>query len=545
MTAAPRVVTGGIETTFGEGMRLRVTPKPEPDESLIGYLLRLAERNGYETATVILLLAGFDVNALRNCQFAFRGQDDLSPLSLLTGCSVQMLACLRYAPAPSETTAYRYLIFGKPVQRYFINARRPKVCPECLRESAYCRKVWELAPVTACPRHSRMLLDECPGCRARVSWIRSSVSVCPCGFDWREASPCPVAPSEPSVAGRVHRLCNLPSGGNASGVTAGASPLDKLDLEHSLSALSFVAAQRVGLIDTTGKFSVKGRSNAELHELFTRAEAVFESWPANFEDFLDWRRARPNDSASSTGLHKDFGTLYHGLYFNLPDAAFDFIRGAFEEYVGRRWSGGYAGVIKRRKGVVLKDRKYTTKTEARNRLRVDPSYIDRLVETGRLNALVQTRGKRRMYLIELASLEKLELEFQESLTVEEAAEMLNIGVTAIPDLIRYQCLTPHRGPDVDGLPFWKFTKEAINELLNSLESRVSQESNQSATDDVDFSTALRALSRRHYSVGSFLRAILDGKISPCVRRGGAGVKSLVFSKVNIKTLCVVGGHHER
>lgn len=88
------------------------------------------------------------------------------------------------------------------------------------------------------------------------------------------------------------------------------------------------------------------------------------------------------------------------------------MRRAFEAYVGRRWSGGYAATIRRRKGAVLNDRKYATKTEARIKLRVDASYIDRLIEGGKLNALVRMRGKKRMYLIELASLAKLEHEFQ-------------------------------------------------------------------------------------------------------------------------------------
>lgn len=521
-------------------MRLRVTPNPEPDESLLGYVLRLTERNCYETPAVILALTCSDKSVLYNCQFVFGAQWDLTALSRLTGRAVSTLSALRYASAPSETSVYRYFVFGSPARRYFINVRRPKICPGCLRESAYCRKVWELAPVTACPHHRRMLLDVCPGCGGRVSWVRSSVSACPCGYDWREAFASPVGDSELGVARRVHRLCDLPVGKDFPGVKTDSNPLDKLDLEHSLSALSFIAAQRAGLIDTTGKFSIKGKRNAELHDLFTRAAAVFEAWPTNFDDFLDWRRTQPNGSTSRTGLHKDFGTLYHGLYFNLSSDGFGFMRRAFEDYVGRRWSGGYAGVIKRRKGAVLKDRKYTTKTEARNRLRIDASYIDRLVETGRLNALVQTRGKRRMYLIELVSLEKLELEFQESLTVEEAAEMLNVGVAVIPDLIRHRCLTPHRGPNIDGLPFWKFTKGAVKELLDGLESRVSQEPDRSSTDDVDFSTALRALSRRRYGLGSFLRAILDGHISPHGKGGGAGVKSLVFRRVDIKTLCAIG-----
>jgi hypothetical protein len=331
----------------------------------------------------------------------------------------------------------------------------------------------------------------------------------------------------------------LPFGETTSDIRAGTNPLNGLDLECSLSALSFVAAQRVGLIDTTGKFSIKGRSNVELHDLFTRAETVFEEWPANFEDFLDWRRTRPSDSGASTGLHKDFGTLYHGLYYNLSDAAFDFMRRAFEDYVGRRWSGGYAATIRRRKGAVLKDRKYVTKTEARNRLRIDAAYVERLVEAGRLEGLVRTRGNRRMYLIESAGLDKLELEFRESLNAAEAAELLNVEKTAVADLVRHQCLIPHRGPDMDGLPYPKFTRSAVKELLDRLESRLLQEKGRDNSDVIDFSTALQVLSGGRLGIGGFIRHVLDGNLRPCGKSGGGGVRSFLFKKNDVAALCRV------
>lgn len=521
-------------------MRLNVTPKPEPDESPIGYALRLTERNGYETPTVILQLAGLGISSLHNCQFVFGGQWDVSPLSRLTGAAVPMLSRLRYAAATSESSAHRFLVFGSPVRRYFINAKLPKVCPDCLREDGYCRKVWELAPITACPRHRRMLLDECPGCRRRINWFREMVSVCPCGYDWRKAPPSPVEDSGLHAVRRVHRLCCLPLEEDLSGAGTEQTPVAGLDLEHYLYALSFIAGQREGALDATGKlFAVsrrRDRRNADLHDAFAGAAAVLEDWPMNFERFLDWRRTRPNDSGSLTGLHKDFGSLYPGLYFNLPQPPFDFMRRAFENYVLSRWSGGYAGVIGRRKGAVLSGKRYASKTEARNRLRVDASYIDGLIAAGRLEAVTRTRGKKRMYLIERASLERLELELRDSLTVEEVAEVLNVDVRVVPNLVCHGCLTPHRGPSIDGLPFWKFHRSAAEELIGRLEKSVPQRPGRGTAGCVGFSTALGALSRRGYRLWSFLRAILDGQIIPYGRGGGRGVKSLVFRREDVSAL---------
>jgi len=512
---------------------LRITARPKRDESPAGYVLRLAELNGYESPWPVLCLSGLGKN-FHNFQFVFGDQWDVGLLADVAGVARSELSALKYGAAPAENSVHRYEVFGSPIPRYFIRPKQPKVCPECLRESGYCRKAWELAPVTACPIHRRLLMDECPNCKRPVSWIRGEVSVCPCRYDWRETTLAPVEDSELSVVRRVYRLCNLD--GVASPGKAEESPLDPLDLEHTLSALFFVAAQHSGVIDTTGKFSVKGRRNAELHDLITRSARVFDAWPKNFEVFLEWRRAQPNNSKLRTGLHRDFGTFYHGLYFNLAARDFDFMRRAFEDYVAGRWTGGYAATITRRKGVVLKDRRYVTKTEARNRLRVEALYIDRLIEAGRLDAVVRERGKKRMYLIELDGLERLELEFRELLAAEEVAEMLRVSVTVIDDLVSYLCLIPHRGPTVDGLPFWKFAKGTVNELLDRLGNLTPREPAPAASETVDFSTALRALSRRRYGVASFLRAILDGRIIPCGKGKGGGIKSMLFRKEDVAAL---------
>src|SRR5262245_140969 len=48
------------------GEQLLRTPPPQPDESLMGYILRLAESNYYATPKWILDLAGLKVDNLRN-----------------------------------------------------------------------------------------------------------------------------------------------------------------------------------------------------------------------------------------------------------------------------------------------------------------------------------------------------------------------------------------------------------------------------------------------------------------------------------------------
>src|SRR5205085_8872177 len=136
---------------------------------------------------------------------------NLITLSHLTGVDENALASLMYAPAriSKERMMGDYYVFGSPIQHYVIRLSNPKICPGCLSEFGYARKVWELGIVTVCPFHKSKLLDTCPNCQKKVSWIRKQISVCRCGFDWRDYIPPHVGDLELTVTRQVHWLCNL------------------------------------------------------------------------------------------------------------------------------------------------------------------------------------------------------------------------------------------------------------------------------------------------------------------------------------------------
>jgi hypothetical protein len=181
---------------------------------------------------------------------------------------------------------------GAQVPQYMVRLRYPKVCPLCLRTKQYARKIWDLSPVTACPIHRCLLLDECPACRKRISWCRRKVSCCRCEFDWREYSSPPVEGLELNVAGRIHLLCKQPIHRTYKECSEIKNPLPKLDLKHFLSAVFFIASQFKGRIDTKGKHLAPSIRNAELHSLLGKAWSVFEDWPYNYFSFLEWRRTQ-------------------------------------------------------------------------------------------------------------------------------------------------------------------------------------------------------------------------------------------------------------
>lgn len=63
----------------------------------------------------------------------------------------------------------------------FLNRMAPRICPECLVEGEICRLSWDFSFVTACPRHGKLLIDQCPGCLKQLNWQRPAVDICNCG----------------------------------------------------------------------------------------------------------------------------------------------------------------------------------------------------------------------------------------------------------------------------------------------------------------------------------------------------------------------------
>src|SRR2546423_690370 len=159
--------------TYNKSPQLLKTPVPRPDESLMGYILRLTEENGYNTPSWIFELAGLRVSVAHGGKAAlYRADFDSDTLRSLTGLSLSEIEKLRYRIIDFGNTIQ---IFNKPVSANFIRFCFPKICPACLKEDNYYRSVWDLLPYTACPTHRVILIDKCPNCDQRISWVRKKV----------------------------------------------------------------------------------------------------------------------------------------------------------------------------------------------------------------------------------------------------------------------------------------------------------------------------------------------------------------------------------
>ncbi len=74
-------------------------------------------------------------------------------------------------------------MFGELWNRKSIQRSHRQWCPDCIREHAYHRSLWDVVALQHCVRHSRALQKECPRCKSRVHWHMRRPDRCICGED--------------------------------------------------------------------------------------------------------------------------------------------------------------------------------------------------------------------------------------------------------------------------------------------------------------------------------------------------------------------------
>lgn len=423
-------------------------------------------------------------------------------------------------------------MYGAPVPQYMLRARHPKVCPACLREDRYARRIWDLSPVTTCPLHRCLLLDECPNCSRRLSWVRYKVSSCSCDFDWRRSETPTVSDPELEVSRQIYLRCKLQHGKGNAERKAKDNPLSKLGLKDFLSALFFIASQYAGVMDTKGKHLAPSMRSSKLHPLLCKAATVYEDWPNNYFSFLDWRRAQVPETKFAEGVRRDFAGYKSALYTQLASNRFNYMRSAFEEYLSSRWDGGYTAHLRRLSEPVRRSGKYVSRREAKKLLRVGVIGVDSLIAAGKLKAVVRYRKGGRLILIERTPLLAFKSELEQSIYLKQVEKFLGISRRRVLELVDGGLLIPLRGPNVDGCSDWKFRKKDVDSLLARVEKKLTTAKPEPCTT-VSFLMAFRNLTRVNVGIAQFLQAILEDEVIPCEKTAKPGLAAFLFSKADV------------
>ena len=183
------------ESWFFDTLPLR--PEPFLGECLSGYLLRLADLNGYDIFWDMvgdLFLTWDAPQQIHKLKWEYPLKE-WGRIPLRTGLKPSELTQLTMLPWVRKFRVLPRLdssIYMSP-GHFLKNLVNPvlRVCPFCLQSQPYLRLIWRLLPVTACLEHGCLLQENCSACGAMLTPVSQDHRHlhCPtCGADLRSLS---------------------------------------------------------------------------------------------------------------------------------------------------------------------------------------------------------------------------------------------------------------------------------------------------------------------------------------------------------------------
>lgn len=317
------------------GSRALIRVPPHRNESLRGYLMRVAAKNDIRHADEVLERVFGESRIRVTPARAMRLAD-------YCRCDVPEFIQLFGIEQRTVDNERQWQLGGEYVTKdYFTRMHRPSVCPMCLLEGSVLKGQWELTFYVVCPRHSIALVEFCPRCARRLTPHRRVFERCDCGF-LLERAPLAVAPPEMLfVAALVERrleglqFLSLPEGG----LRADTEALERL-AGLSLDAL-FKTLWILGHLAEAGRELLLGHGRSRpgavaALDLVRGALSLLAHWPNRFLRLLEERK----EEFDREGLHSPSAYLMplrRYLESEFPAGEAAFVHAAYSRFVLDAW----------------------------------------------------------------------------------------------------------------------------------------------------------------------------------------------------------------
>ncbi|AIL59265.1 TniQ family protein [Pseudomonas alkylphenolica] len=465
------------------------------DESLNGYLLRLAEENFLGSTTALLRPIGIRLKA----QYS---QRELQAIAEYHGLELQRLQCLAGFPA----------LNGSLQSGAFMRKAATAVCPECLRQEGYIRQAWHHELFTACPTHQLLLMDQCPECDAPAELNRGAVSRCRCGYALSEAGGHPADAANLFISSvllaQPSRPCGLSGLSDEPGVPA---DIDKFLL--FLANLTLPTPQRKNA-------AISFHRALEINDA---CYALAENLPERFRAFVQNKVQAANQLKSSRFVH-NLGPWYKELNTSFASSAYSSVRATVCSVMLERADAPINRKMKYIAAELLGQKKTFTACEAARLLGSSPDRIVSLVKTGKLAGEIMSGAAVEFCVVDRAAVEAQQKAAKGLVAGKELLSLLNITRRVRERLLASGVL--NRVPDNDKPLFAKgeYRVEDIQRLIDTLNGGCCHAASVSSLGLDDISGKRFS----HEQAQELYRLIFSGQIKPVMR--DIGIQGLAAFK---------------
>lgn len=359
-----------------------VRPDPEPDESLSGFVLRLA--SGYDRPSDLFAIPNGTMPTFsgpyisKSIAEAAAGLAGLKPDCLVgkayTGCSER---------------AGRVTFYGVELPTSQISPSRPKLCPDCLLSRPILQAAWDLTLWVICPYHGCYLINTCWFCGSPIEWERSEVTICHhCGSSLTGINGEPA--EEAAVELSLQMAALVPVLPRELPRSKFAERLRDLNFRNLVDLIKFL-----GSPPRAKRLSRRKVTPTQARSVFKNAAEVLDTWPEGYHRFVkQWELFDPT-------------AFRLALVQELSDPAFQFLREEYRSYMHHNRERRALAISLERITPELREQRYVSVSRASEETGIGYWTILRMLpsaEVRRRNGNKQTiRFVRRSDLSQLAS----------------------------------------------------------------------------------------------------------------------------------------------
>jgi hypothetical protein len=357
-------------------------PTPMPTESLLGYVLRLAELNGYESPSCVLTEAGIRyVTDLHSDDGIFR-------LARLVSKTNEQIASVATHQIGKRT--YKTILLGNPVAKLHLVHVRMRVCPYCIQRCGFHEAHFDLFIMIACPLHRKPVLYQCPQCSSSIGWRRPGLLECRCGAQLSSPPSAHITPATYDLLDVVRRkilgldLCqNYDSGIPASYLFS----MTLQSLIRLVGALGRILAKQHGPVGWM-----------EYARIVPAAAEALSDWPQGLHRGLEQMSKGMKGGISGSNWRRSINLLYVATYSAVGPSEGAFLRDAFNALGKNKPADQYRDL---QSGHVICRGRHVSIGEFARLAGVSPGVVPRILRASAIPTVEVMRGGLKCTLINL------------------------------------------------------------------------------------------------------------------------------------------------
>lgn len=485
---------------------LKNRPEPLADESLIGYLARLNQKNWFHSVSVLEGMTGVSIPKIA------LDTGGLDRVAELVGIDVGELEARQYARVTEGDNLRHFM--GDQVHASHLRTTTMNYCRLCLGTEGYHQAIWDLRLVEACPRHAIILESTDPSTGKPISWRRRDLLAANYGdlpVSDEYGHQCEVDEVELFGQRALYERCGVDHEGPPV-LNGLPESIAELALNDFVSLLIVLGAAQMKALEFNGTRRIYTYS-VDVLDMTSAGVRMLLDWPGSLHNYLDERYKQGKQEFGMAGANRMFEDLFARMRKMPNGAAKSLLQQEVTEFLIERPISFNPKHVNFALGDQRVRWKFTTLQEAAKIMKVSVYRARAIAEA---EGWIEPRktDRRAINLIPRHLVENHRLEARIGYNGRELRTVLGLSKRAAQSVIRWGLAVPRDG-SLDGRLKDVFLRSEVDDLLHRLRKTTESTAPLSRPEnEIDIVQLVRRHRFPQEPTGLLLLHVLDGRIQP-------------------------------